>query len=80
MVSFCWEKFLLCLPATVLIFFIAGLLYLLRFERVDNLGAYRIPSETGLLIPSVGVEKVTSISRMRFSRSMLEESIRPCSV
>jgi hypothetical protein len=24
----------------------------LRFERVDNLGAYRIPSETGLLIPS----------------------------
>jgi hypothetical protein len=23
------------------------------FERVDNLGAYRIPSETGLLIPSV---------------------------
>jgi len=36
----------------VLIFFIAGLLYLLRFERVDNLGAYRIPPETGLLIPS----------------------------
>jgi hypothetical protein len=36
----------------VLIFFIAGLLYLLRFERVDNLGAYSIPSETGLLIPS----------------------------
>jgi hypothetical protein len=24
----------------------AGHLYLLRFERVDNLGAYRIPSET----------------------------------
>jgi hypothetical protein len=37
----------------VLIFFIAGLLYLLRFERVDNLGAYRIPPETGILIPSV---------------------------
>jgi hypothetical protein len=36
----------------VLIFFIAGLLYLLRFERVDNLGAYRIPPETGFLIPS----------------------------
>jgi hypothetical protein len=33
-------------------FFIAGLLYLLRFERVDNLGAYSIPPETGLLIPS----------------------------
>jgi hypothetical protein len=25
------------------------------FERVDNLGAYRIPPETGLLIPSVHV-------------------------
>ena len=25
----------------------------LRFERVDNLGAFSIPSETGLLIPSV---------------------------
>jgi hypothetical protein len=36
----------------VLTFFIAGFLYLLRFEGVDNLGAYRIPSETGLLIPS----------------------------
>jgi len=24
----------------------------LRFERVDNLGAYRIPPETGILIPS----------------------------
>ena len=37
----------------MLIFFIAGLLYLLCFEHVDNLGAYSIPSETGLLIPSV---------------------------
>jgi hypothetical protein len=36
----------------LLTFFIAGLLYLVRFERVDSLGAYRIPSETGLLIPS----------------------------
>jgi hypothetical protein len=36
----------------VIIFFIAGLLYLLRFRRVDNLGTYRIPSETRLLIPS----------------------------
>jgi hypothetical protein len=25
----------------------------LRFERVDHLGAYRIPPETGILIPSV---------------------------
>jgi hypothetical protein len=52
-VSFCSEKFLLCFVATVLIFFIAGLLYLLCFEHVDNLGAYSIPLETGLLIPSV---------------------------
>jgi len=51
-VSFCSEKFLICFLATVLIFFIAGLLYLLRFKRVDSLGAYSIPSETGLLIPS----------------------------
>ena len=35
------------LPAAVPVFFIAGLLYLLRFERLDNLGAYRIPPETG---------------------------------
>jgi hypothetical protein len=52
MVNFCPEIFLLGCGATVLIFLIAGLLYLLCFERVDNLGAYRIPSETGLLIPS----------------------------
>jgi hypothetical protein len=34
------------------------------FERVDNLGAYSIPSETGLLIPS-GCDsyRVTSESR-----------------
>jgi hypothetical protein len=42
------RKNLLCFAAAVLILFIAGLLYLLRFERVDNLGAYSIPSETGL--------------------------------
>jgi hypothetical protein len=52
-VSFRSRKFLFCFTATVPIFFIAGLLYLLRFERVDNLGAYRIPPETGILIPSV---------------------------
>src|SRR5262249_31067678 len=40
----CTEKFLLCCVTAVLLFFIAGLLYLLRFERVDNLGAYSIPS------------------------------------
>ena len=50
-VSFGCEKFLI-FAATVLTFFLAGLLYLLCFEHVDNLGAYSIPSETGLLIPS----------------------------
>jgi hypothetical protein len=33
-----------------------------------------------LAINLVGVEKVTSISRMKFGRSMLEESIRTCFV
>jgi hypothetical protein len=33
-----------------------------------------------LVLSPVGVEKVTSISRMRISGSMLEESIRSCSV
>src|SRR6185312_4735937 len=40
---FCDEVFLLCFAATVLTFFIAGLLYLLCFKHVDNLGAYSIP-------------------------------------
>jgi hypothetical protein len=31
----------------------------LRFERVDNLGAYSIPPETGLLIPSAYVNHGT---------------------
>src|SRR5207302_11371289 len=51
-VNFCSGKFLICFAAVVLTFFIAGLLYLLCFKHVDNLGAYSIPSETGLLIPS----------------------------
>src|SRR5690348_3146449 len=40
MVSLCCDIFLLCFVLTVLTFFIAGLLYLLCFEHVDNLGAY----------------------------------------
>src|SRR5271166_5780715 len=68
MVSFCCEIFLLCAAALLLTFFIAGLLYLLRFERVDNLGAYSIPSETGLLIPSVYVNgRYTRIQRDDFA-------------
>ena len=38
---------------------IAGLLYLLCFEHVDNLGNYSIPSETGLLIPSASPDTAT---------------------
>ena len=55
---------LLCFAATMLTFFIAGLLYLLRFERVDNLGAYSTPSETGLLIPSDfdNMEQITTMA------------------
>ena len=52
-VNFCSEKFLVCFAALVLSFFMAGLLYLLCFEHVDNLGAYSIPLKAGLLIPSV---------------------------
>ena len=48
---------------------------LLRILLIGYL--YGITSERKLV---VGVEKVTSVSRMRFSRSMLEESIRLCSV
>jgi hypothetical protein len=47
------EKLFVVVPLAVLIFFIAGLLYLLCLEHVDTLGAYSIPSKTGLLIPSV---------------------------
>ena len=43
MVSFCRENWLSGCAAAVLPFFMAGLLYLLHFERVDHLGAYRIP-------------------------------------
>jgi hypothetical protein len=43
------KQFSILCAAAALIFRIAGLLYLLRFEHVDNLGAYRIQSETGLL-------------------------------
>ena len=51
-VNFCCEILLLHFAAAVLILFLAGLLYLLCLKHVDNLGAYSIPSETGLLIPS----------------------------
>jgi hypothetical protein len=44
-VSFCSAEFPACFTAAVLISFIAGLLYLLCFEHVDNLGAYSIPSD-----------------------------------
>jgi hypothetical protein len=63
-VNFCCEIFLLAFAATVLIFFIAGLLYLLRFERVDNLGAYTASRpETGLLISSDYINLGTHLCR-----------------
>jgi hypothetical protein len=53
MVSLCCQISLLCCATAMLIFFIAGLLYLLCFEHVDNLGAYTASRpETGLLIPA----------------------------
>jgi len=63
-------------------FFIAGLFISLRFERVDNLGAYRIPPETGILIPSVFVRYHPSralpdarvITDAGSAKSMLEET------
>jgi hypothetical protein len=45
-------KILRRFAAPVPTFFIAGLLYLLRFERIDNLAAHSIPSEIGLPVPS----------------------------
>jgi hypothetical protein len=43
------RKYLICFAAAVLTFFMAGLLYLWCFERVDPLGAYSIPAENGPL-------------------------------
>lgn len=47
----------------MLVFFIAGLVYLLRLERVDYLGAYSIPPEAGLLIPSICNRNPDKIAR-----------------
>jgi hypothetical protein len=49
----------------VLIFFIAGLLFAPRARR--SLGAYRIPLETGLLIPS-DLQFVEKLFRVVISR------------
>ena len=55
----------------------------LRLERVDNLGAYRIPSETGILIPSdfVSYEFLVVISAYQranvfFSRADMSETLQ----
>src|ERR1700722_19696713 len=60
MVSF--RSFKISFPntCTVLIFFIAGLLFAPRARR--SMGAYRIPLETGLLIPS-GIVRLPSNAR-----------------
>jgi uncharacterized protein YdhG (YjbR/CyaY superfamily) len=59
----------------VLIFFIAGLPYLLCFEHVDNLGAYSIPSETGLLIPSGYINEANIIRRRRPMKRRIPKNI-----
>src|SRR5450432_1780663 len=51
-VSFCCEIFLLCFLAAMLTLLHCRSPFYLCLEHVDNLGAYSIPSETGLLIPS----------------------------
>ncbi len=65
----------------MLIFFIAGLLYLLCFEHVDNLGAYSIPSETGLLIPSGynSYFRFAHDSGITFYKSACQSEGRSCS-
>jgi uncharacterized membrane protein YraQ (UPF0718 family) len=50
MVSFGWEIFLLCLNAAMLTSFIAGLLFYLCLEHVDNLGAYTASRPESVLI------------------------------
>src|SRR5215469_7501334 len=52
-VNFFCAKILLCLPATVILFLIAGLLYLLRLVRVCHWELIASRLETGILIPSV---------------------------
>jgi hypothetical protein len=42
----------------------------LRLERVDNLGAYRIPPETGILIPS-GFNRSQNSGRLREAKEIL---------
>src|ERR1700692_2552252 len=83
MVSFCSLKISLWNACTVLVFFIAGLLSVaLRARR--PLGAYRIPPETGLLIPSEkrGYRQLT-ISRFPYSdkttsRGVADEAVVDC--
>jgi hypothetical protein len=65
--------------AAVLTFFIAGLLYLLRFERVDNLGAYTASRlETGLLIPSVYITLKNHDTPDHFVAKQTTQSPRVC--
>jgi len=57
--------FLLCFNVAVLVFFIAGLLYRLCFEHVDNLGAYtasrRRPAFSSHLITPVEKPRVVQL-------------------
>jgi hypothetical protein len=51
------------------------------FERADNLGAYRIPPETGLLIPSVlykGIAEVKGFLLPGFGDSCASPNLEFC--
>src|SRR5215472_2458530 len=62
-VCFFCAKILLGLPATVILFLIAGLLYLLRLERVCHWELIASRLETGILIPSGFVNNTRLESR-----------------
>jgi hypothetical protein len=84
MVSFCSFKISLLNACTVLIFFIAGLLFAPRARR--SLGAYRIPLETGLLMEGLesgtgkGFARKTSVNTSRIPGTNPTNFLEPVSV
>ena len=65
MVSFCCEKFLLCLVPAVLTFFIAGLLFICASSTSITWERTASRPETGLLIPSVNSSDAERLPRPR---------------
>ena len=62
MVNLGCQKFLLCLMTGVLTFFTAGLLFILCFEHVDNLGAYPQPFFISRCVPNRHIEHIPSVN------------------